>query len=135
MRDSPDRMVVNWFDTQPTNSLFITAITEAEILTGIELLPDGRRKNNLFQLAHYFFTSIFIERVLVFDSNTASAYAAIFAQRQALGRPMSQSDCQIAAIARSHGAAVATRNITDFEGIEVALINPWLSQEIHNAKN
>ena len=57
-------MVVNWFDTQPTNSLFITAITEAEILTGIELLPDGKRKNNLFQgLAHYFFTSIFIERV------------------------------------------------------------------------
>ena len=128
MRDNPNQAVVNWFDAQPTKSLFTTAITEAEILTGIELLPDGRRKNNLFQLAHYFFTSVFIGRVLVFDSKGASAYAEISAQRQALGRPISQSDCQIAAIARSQGAAVATRNVTDFEGIGVELINPWLNR-------
>ena len=96
-------------------------------MTGIELLPDGRRKNNLFQLAHYFFTSVFIGRVLVFDSNAASAYAEISAQRQALGRPISQSDCQIAAIARSHRTAVATRNVRDFEGVGVELIDPWLS--------
>ena len=125
MRDNPDQVVVNWFDTQHTNSLSITTITQAEILTGIELLPDGRRKNNLFQLADYFFISIFIGRVLVFDSSAAAAYAEIFAQRQTLGRPIGQSDCQIAAIARSHRAAVATRNVTDFEGIEVELINPW----------
>ena len=128
MRDNPDQMVVDWFDAQHTNSLSITTITQAEILTGIELLPHGRRKNNLFQLADYFFSSIFIGRVLVFDSNAASAYAEIFAQRQTLGRPISQSDCQIAAIARSHGAAVATRNITDFEQMEIELINPWSNQ-------
>ena len=125
MRDNPDQVVVNWFDAQHTNSLSITTITQAEILTGIELLPDGRRKNNLFQLADYFFTSIFIGRVLIFDSSAAVAYAEIFAQRQTLGRPIGQSDCQIAAIARSHGAAVATRNITDFEEVEVELIDPW----------
>lgn len=128
MRDNPDQMVVDWFDAQHTNSLSITTITQAEILTGIELLPHGRRKNNLFQLADYFFSSIFIGRVLVFDSDAASAYAEIFAQRQTLGRPISQSDCQIAAIARSHGAAVATRNITDFEQMEIELINPWSNQ-------
>ena len=128
MRDNPDQMVVDWFDAQHTNSLSITTITQAEILTGIELLPSGRRKNNLFQLADYFFSSIFIGRVLVFDSIAASAYAEIFAQRQALGRPVSQSDCQIAAIARSHRAAVATRNVTDFEQMEIELINPWLNR-------
>ena len=125
MRDDPDQVVVDWFDAQHTNSLSITTITQAEILTGIELLPGGRRKNNLFELANYFFTSIFIGRVLVFDSIAAFAYAEIFAQRQAIGRPIGQSDCQIAAIARSHEAAVATRNVTDFEGVGVELINPW----------
>ncbi len=125
MRDSPDQVVVDWFDAQHTNSLSITTITQAEILTGIELLPGGRRKNNLFELANYFFTSIFIGRVLVFNSIAASAYAEIFAQRQAIGRPIGQSDCQIAAIARSYEAAVATRNITDFEGVGVELIDPW----------
>ena len=128
MRDNPDQVVVDWFDAQHTNSLSTTTITQAEILTGIELLPDGRRKNNLFELANYFFTSIFIGRVLVFDSDAASAHAEISAQRQTQGRPISQSDCQIAAIARSHGAAVATRNVTDFEGVGVELINPWSNQ-------
>ena len=125
MRDNPDQAVVDWFDAQHTNSLSITTITQAEILTGIELLPDGRRKNNLFELANYFFTSIFIGRVLVYDSIAASVYAEIFAQRQVIGRPIGQFDCQIAAIARSHEAAVATRNVTDFEGVGVELINPW----------
>ena len=127
MCDNPDQMVVDWFDAQPTNSLSITTITEAEILTGIALLPDGRRKNNLLEFADNIL-SLFINRILVFDSNAASTYAEIFAQRQILGRPISQSDCQIAAIARSHGAAVATRNVTDFEGVGVELINPWPNQ-------
>ena len=127
MRDNPAVMVVDWFDAQHINSLSITTITQAEILTGIELLPNGRRKYNLFQLAEYFFTSIFIGRVLVFDSEAASAYAEIFAQRQAIGRPIGQSDCQIAAIARCQGATIATRNVPDFEGVGVELIDPWLS--------
>ena len=125
MRESPQQAVVDWFDAQHTNSLSITAITQAEILTGIELLPDGRRKNNLLEFADNIFTSLFIGRVLGFDSNAASVYAKIFAQRQVVGRPISQADCQIAAVARSRGASLATRNVTDFEGIEVELIDPW----------
>ena len=125
MKDNPNQMVLDWFDAQSTNDLFVTTVTEAEILTGIALLPDGRRKNNLLEFADNIFTSLFIGRVLVFDSNAANIYAEIFAQRYAAGRPISQADCQIAAIARSHGAAVATRNVTDFEGIDVELINPW----------
>ena len=125
MKDNPNQMVLDWFDAQSTNDLFVTTVTEAEILTGIALLPDGRRKNNLLEFADNIFTSLFIGRVLVFDSNAANIYAEIFAQRYAAGRPISQADCQIAAIARSHRAAVATRNVTDFEGIDVELINPW----------
>ncbi len=125
MKDNPNQMVLDWFDAQSTDDLFVTTVTEAEILTGIALLPDGRRKNNLLEFADNIFTSLFIGRVLVFDSDAANIYAEIFAQRYAAGRPISQADCQIAAIARSHGAAVATRNVADFEGIDVELINPW----------
>ncbi len=127
MRDNPDQLVVDWLDTQSSNSLYISSITEAEILTGIALLPDGRRKNNLFELADHVLYSLFTGRVLAFDSNAASIYAEIFAHRQTLGKPISQADCQIAAIARSQEATIATRNITDFEGIEIDIINPWLA--------
>ena len=126
MRDNPNHKVVDWFDAQHINILSITTITQAEILTGIELLPDGKRKYNLFELADYYFSSIFIGRIFVFDSIAASAYAEIYAQRQTQGKPISHADCQIAAIARSQEASIATRNITDFEGVGVELINPWV---------
>jgi len=103
----------------------VTTVTEAEILTGIALLPDGRRRHSLSEAADYVFTTLFAGRILVFDSDAANIYAQIFVQRHAAGRPISQADCQIAAIARSRGAFLATRNVTDFEGVEVELVNPW----------
>ena len=125
MRGSPQQSVLTWFDAQSTSSLFVTTVTEAEILTGIALLPDGRRRSNLAESADYVFTALFAGRILVFDSDAANIYAEIFAQRRAAGQPINQADCQIAAIARSREASIATRNVTDFEGIEVKLINPW----------
>ena len=125
MRDSPQQAVLAWFRAQPASSLFVTTVTEAEILTGIAILPDGRRRRGLSDAAARVFALLFVGRVLVFDSDAANIYAEIFAQRHAAGRPISQADCQIAAIARSRGASIATRNVTDFEGIEVELINPW----------
>ena len=125
MRDSPQQAVLAWFRAQPASSLFVTTVTEAEVLTGIAILPEGRRRRGLSEAAARVFAVLFTGRVLVFDSDAANIYAEIFAQRYAAGRPISQADCQIAAIARSHGAAVATRNVTDFEGIDVELINPW----------
>lgn len=125
MRDGPQQTVLTWFDVQPTSSLFVTTITKAEILTGIALLPDGRRKNGLTKSADRVFTALFAGRILAFDSDAASFYAEIFAQRYAVGRPISQADCQIAAIARSYDASIATRNVSDFEGVEIELINPW----------
>ena len=128
MRDSPQQTVRAWFRAQPASSLFVTTVTEAEILTGIALLPDGRRRRELSEAATRVFATLFAGRILVFDSDAANIYAEIFAQRHAAGRPISQADCQIAAIARSREAAIATRNVTDFEGIEVELINPWSNQ-------
>ena len=126
MRDSPQQTVLVWFGAQPASSLFVTSVTEAEILTGIALLPYGRRRRGLSEAAARVFATLFAERILSFDSDAANIYAEIFAQRSAAGKPISQVDCQIVAIARSHEAAIATRNISDFEGAGVELINPWL---------
>lgn len=126
MRGSPQQTVLAWFGAQSPSSLFVTTVTEAEILTGIALLPYGRRQRGLSEAATRVFTTLFAGRILVFDSDAANIYAEIFAQRHAAGRPISQADCQIAAIARSREASIATRNVTDFEGIEVELIDPWL---------
>ncbi len=125
MRDSPQQTVLAWFGVQPAGSLFVTTVTEAEILAGIALLPYGRRRRGLSEAAARVFTTLFAGRILVFDSDAANIYAEIFAQRHAAGRPISQADCQIAAIARSREAAIATRNVTDFERVGVELIDPW----------
>ena len=103
----------------------MTAVTEAEVLTGIAILPEGRRKRNLADAAKRTFDGLMGGRVLSFDSAAAQAYAEIAAARRAAGRPISQSDGQIAAIARSHSMAIATRNVRDFQDIGIDLINPW----------
>lgn len=126
MRDSPQQTVLAWFGAQPASSLFVTTITEAEILTGIALLPYGRRRRGLSDAAVRVFSTLFTGRILVFDSDAANIYAEIFGQRNATGRPISYADCQIAAIARTKEATIATRNVDDFEGIGIELINPWL---------
>ena len=125
MRDSPSPEVLNWLDGRPTSELFVTAVTEAEVRTGIVLLPEGRRRRGLAEAAEHAFGSLFAGRVLPFDSGAARSYAEIAAARRAAGRSLPQADGQIAAIARSHGMAVATRNVRDFEYMGIDLFNPW----------
>lgn len=125
MRPSPHPEVLAWLDDQLTSTLFVTAITEAEILTGIALLPDGRRRRALTAAAERAFGVLFDERILSFDSEAARAYAAIAASRRVLGNPISQADCEIAAIARSRGASVATRDAKGFQDCGIEVINPW----------
>lgn len=125
MRDAPHPAVLTWLDSQPASSLFVTAITEAEILAGIAILPVGKRRSGLTEAARRTFQVLFSSRILPFDSKAANVYDSIFAERRAAGRPISQADCQIAAIARSQGATIATRNVVDFEGTGVEIINPW----------
>ena len=125
MRETPSSKVRAWLDSQLTSALFITAITEAEILTGIALLPEGERQRGLNAAAEHAFDVLFAERILPFDSDAAQAYAVIAAARRDAGRPISHADCQIAAIARSRGASVVTRDVGDFEGTGVEVLNPW----------
>ena len=94
---------------------------------GAAIMPAGRRRETLTSDIETMLRAAFENRILPFDSAAARAYAEIAAARRAAGRPVSQSDGQIAAIAHSCGMAVATRNIRDFEDTGVALIDPWVS--------
>lgn len=114
-----------WLDRQLTDFLWVTAVTEAEIRTGIAFLPEGKRRQDLAVAADRAFGVFFAERVLSFDSEAARHYADIAAARRGAGHPISSADCQIAAIARSLGATVATRDEGGFEGCGIRVIDPW----------
>jgi len=125
MRPEPSRAVEHWVSIQPADSLYITSITQAEILHGILLLPKGKRRSLLEQAADGMFAEDFGERILPFGTESARLYAEIAVARRRAGRPISHFDAQIAAIARVHGATLSTRNVDDFAGCGVKLVNPW----------
>jgi hypothetical protein len=122
---SPSPRVVDWWNSHPETELYLTSITQAEILAGIELLPRGKRRAAIAQAAEATFREDFADRILPFDGEAAREFARIIAARRKLGRPISQPDAQIAAIARNYGAVLATRNTVDFEHCGVKLVNPW----------
>lgn len=125
LRAQPDRAVLAWFAAQDQGQLLVSAVTQAEMLLGTLLLPRGKRRVLLQQAVEALFRHDFADRVLAFDALAAAAYAPVVAARRLAGRPISQFDAQIAAIAASRRAAVATRNTADFEGCGVTLHNPW----------
>lgn len=122
---APNASVEAWLAAQPPPSIFTTAITQAEILYGLRLLPDGKRRAELEAAIRPIFAEDFEDRVLSFDPQAADIYAGIAAARRQAGRPISQFDAQIAAIALSRGAALFTRNVADFAGIGLTVLNPW----------
>jgi toxin FitB len=125
MKVSPSPRVVDWWNSHPEAELYLTSITQAEILAGIELLPKGKRRAAIAQAAEATFREDFTDRILPFDSEAAREFARIIAARRKLGRPISQPDAQIAAIARNCRAVLATRNTGEFEHCGVKLVNPW----------
>jgi predicted nucleic acid-binding protein len=125
MRPAPERRVEQWLAAQPDASVFISAVTEAELRYGAALLPSGKRKTALVAEIEGMLEEDFSGRILPFDSLAAQAFAIIASERRQTGRPISQADAQIAAIARSRGASLATRNAPDFDGCGVEIINPW----------
>jgi predicted nucleic acid-binding protein len=125
MRVKPAASVARWTASLPWNSLCTTTITQAEVLHGIQLLPRGKRRDALDEAARMMFDQVFSGRVFSFDGDAARAYARIVAARRRAGRPISQLDAQIAAIASSTGCDLATGNTGDFEGCGVKLHDPW----------
>lgn len=125
MRPAPADTVVRWIRARPPASLFTTAVNEAEILYGLALLPLGQRRAALTEAIEAIFREDLRGRVLPFDSAAAKAYAPMVAGRRAAGRPISQMDAQIAAIAASREATLASRNVVDFEACGVHVSNPF----------
>lgn len=125
MKADPDPSVLEWTSKQAATSLYTTVVTQAEVLFGIGLMPEGKRRKDVEDAANAMFSEDFQSRILVFGSDAASEYAAIAVSRRQSGHPISQFDAQIAAICRSTGAGLATRNTPDFADCGVSLVNPW----------
>ena len=125
MRPAPEEAVVQWLDRQPAGEVAVTSITVAEILFGIERLPEGRRRTRFSESAADLFETDFAGRILPFDAKSASYYAMEVAANERQGKTVSMADAQIAGICMSNDAALATRNIRDFEAFPLTRINPW----------
>ena len=124
MRPEPNEVVRRWSLAQHSDESYTTAITVAEILYGIERLPSGRRKDLLRATATDVFAT-FGDRVLPFDADAAAHYPLVVEDRDRLGRPIDGFDAQIASICRGGPAALATRNVKDFEHTGIEVIDPW----------
>jgi toxin FitB len=125
LRPTPAPEVEAWLAAQDGATIWFTAVGEAELRHGVAILPAGRRRNDLAGAIEAMLEEDFRDRILPFDRIAARAYATIAAERRAAGRPISQFDCQIAAIAHAHRAAVATRNSSDYAGCGIEVIDPW----------
>lgn len=125
MKPGGDPRVRDWLDEQIAETLYITSISISELLLGVELLPDGKRKEGLAVQLSDLLMTLFGDRVLSFDLDAATTYAARISKARAAGRAISLADGQIAAIAAVHGFTVATRDTAPFVAAGVPVVNPW----------
>lgn len=117
--------VLNWADAIRRHDVFTTALNQAEILYGIAIMSEGRRRSEFVSRADAMFSESFRGRILAFDERAAAQFAAVSAKLKRLGRPVGLVDSQIAAIARVHEMAVVTRNVQHFDDCEISVVNPW----------
>lgn len=125
LKPAPDQTVLQWLADQNRDAVFTTAITQAEILYGVQILPAGRRRSRLQAAVERMFEDEFHGRILPFDAESALVYPKIVGNRMQLGRPISQFDAVIASVCRSREASIATRNGSDFGDCGLSIINPW----------
>ena len=126
MRPKPEPCVIVWLDAHTTEGYAISAVTRAEILLGLALMPRGKRRDSLSTQANAMFEEDFANAIYPFDSQTAALYAELVATRSRQGLSTSTEDGQIAAIALRYNAPLATRNTSDFSGISgLRVLNPW----------
>lgn len=125
IRPQLNARVVTWIDDGDQSQLYLTSISLAETLYGIERLPLGRRRQELSVYFGVLLEAKFRSRVLWFDEESARKYAIVATRREQIGRRMGTADAQIAAICLANHAMLATRNIKDFEETGIKLINPW----------
>jgi len=124
-RPRPDPGVAAWMSAVIPENIFVTSPSKAELLLGLAYMPAGRRKAEFGLVIGAFFSRWLKTPVLPFGTLEAEAYAGIVADRRRIGRPVAQFDAQIAAITKTRGFAIVTRNVRDFEHCGVEIINPW----------
>lgn len=127
LRPVPESCVVDWIDAQPSETLFLSAITVAELRAGIAQLPGGKRKAGLREDLELRLLPLFEDRVLAFDVECTEAYADLVTKARKGGRTLAGADAWIAAIAATHGLDVATRDTAPFVAAGLRVINPWRS--------
>lgn len=125
LRYTPEPRVIAWIDAQPMETLYLSAITVAELRAGVALLPAGKRRAGLQESLEKRVLPLFAGRVLPFDLACTPAYAALVAKARGAGLAVATADGYIAAIAAANGFAVATRDTGPFEAAGVAVIDPW----------
>lgn len=125
MRTAPDPTVVEWLDSVPASSVFLSAVTVAEIRAGLERLEHGLRRSGLETAFVTFLDRGFAGRILPFDREAADRYGRVVAHRLSIGRPIAVLDAQIASIAWAASLPVATRNVRDFDDCGVEILNPF----------
>ena len=125
LRNAPEARVIEWIDAQPMETLFLCAITVAELRAGVAQLPGGKRRSGLQESLEKRVLPLFAGRVLPFDLACTQAYAALMAKARSAGLAVATADGVIAAIAAANGFAVATRDTRPFDAAGVTVINPW----------
>lgn len=125
LRKDPEARVIEWIDAQPIETLYLSAITIAEMRAGMALLPAGKRRRALEEHLEHQILPLLADRILPFDMSCTHAYAELIGRCRASGRAIGAADGFIAAIAASNGLAVATRDTSPFEAAGLTVINPW----------
>lgn len=125
MKPNGDPAVRAWLDRQVAETLYLTATSLSELLVGVELLPEGKWKQGLAAALSGLMLKLFGSRILPFDQQAAITYASLIGQAKASGHHLSVADGQIAAIAKTHGFTIATRDTTPFTSVGVSILNPW----------
>lgn len=125
MRPVPEESVLRWSNQEPLSSLWITSITVMEVRFGIELLSRGHRQTQIERAFANLLERTLQGRILAFDRDAAERAAEFAAARRKAGGPIEFRDAEIAGIVAAHTATLATRNVADFEGLAIRLVNPW----------
>lgn len=124
MNGEPNPRLSAWFLQQPRHTLYVPSVVMGELLHGVAILPEGKRKESLSRTVEEW-QQKFEERILPLDGGAARCYAVLAAKARSAGQPMGQNDAYIAAIAQARGLAIATRDVRPFQAAGLEVINPW----------
>jgi predicted nucleic acid-binding protein len=125
VRPAADESILAWLDRQELAEMHVTSISFFEMLTGVEAMPKGRKRDAVEAALERTVRELFAGRILPFDEAAARVAAQLYGLRRGSGIVVGTPDTQIAGIAVSRGASIATRNVRHFLGLSVPVINPW----------